>query len=127
MWNDAVSPNGCGPVFYYNVTIVALMDPSDMMTMETNDNVAVFSDLNNGTSYKISVAAVNRVGTGPFSEICVNTSTGNVYRLMMFNIRKQYKHVYELYSSKVMLQVLNAYSCNTITCLPLTLVHNFLS
>ena len=76
VWNDAVSPNGCGPVFYYNVTAVNLVNPSDMMTRETSDNVAGFSNLRSNTSYKISVSAVNRAGTGPSTMITVTTLTG---------------------------------------------------
>ena len=75
VWNDAVSPSGCGPIFYYIVTVVNLMDPSEMMTMETRDNVARFSNLRSGTSYNISVAAVNREGTASSSMINVTTLT----------------------------------------------------
>ena len=43
--------------------------------METRDNVARFSNLRSGTSYHISVAAVNREGTAPSSMINVTTLT----------------------------------------------------
>ena len=75
MWNDTVSSNGCGPAFYHNVTAVNLMDPSDMISMQTSHNVAEFSNLRSDMSYNISVAAVNRAGTGPLSMITVTTLT----------------------------------------------------
>ena len=75
MWNDAVSPSGCGPVFYYNVTVVNLMEPGSMRTIVTNNNVTGVYNLRNNTSYNISVAAINRAGTGPSSVIAVTTLT----------------------------------------------------
>ena len=76
MWNDALSPTTrCGPVIFYDVTIVNLMDPSEMMTVERRDNVTGFYNLRSNTSYNISVAAVNRAGTGPSSVITVTTLT----------------------------------------------------
>ena len=77
VWNDAVSPNGCGTVFYYIAIAVNLMDRSDMMTMEPRDNVTEFSNLINGTSYEISVFAINRVGNGTSSMINVTTLHDN--------------------------------------------------
>ena len=73
-WDEAVSPSGCGPVFYYIVTAVNLADASDMITIETLENVTEVSNLRNCTSYDISVAAVNRAGTGPSSMVTVPTS-----------------------------------------------------
>ena len=64
-WDSADSPSVCGPLLYYNVTIVNLVDPSNMNSTQETGNRAEFPNLNNGTSYNISVAAVNRVGTGP--------------------------------------------------------------
>ena len=64
-WDSPDSPSDCGPVFYYIVTIDS---GNDMNTFEER---AEFSNLINGTNYTISVAAVNRVGTGPASTINV--------------------------------------------------------
>ena len=71
IWDDAVSPNGCGPVFHYSVTI---MSSSFLNDMDTQQKRAEYSNLTNGTDYTISVAAVNRVGSGPSSMISVTTS-----------------------------------------------------
>ena len=76
-WDPADSPSDCGLVFYYNVTIVNLCNAYDMNTVVTNQKIAEFSNLRNGNSYHISVAAVNRAGTGPSSMITVTTLTGN--------------------------------------------------
>ena len=87
VWNYAVSPSGCGPVLYYNVTAVNSANPSDMYIMKTRENVAILSDLGEGTSYIISVVAVNRAGTGPSSVI-------NVTTLLPGNGKsKQYKYI----------------------------------
>ena len=67
-WDSPDGPSNCGPVFYYIVTIVG------RNAMNTFEERAEFSDLINGTNYTISVAAVNRAGTGPTSMITV---TGN--------------------------------------------------
>ena len=64
-WDPPDSPSDCGPVFYYIVTTVGI---SDVNTFEER---AEFSNLINGTNYIISVAAVNRAGTGPASTINV--------------------------------------------------------
>ena len=74
---DSVIPSDCGPILYYTVTAVISADASDRNTMEKRQTTAEFSNLRNGTSYNISVAAVNRVDTGPSSVITVNTLTGN--------------------------------------------------
>ena len=74
-WDPADSPSGCGPLLYYNVIIVNLDDPSDMNSTEVTINRAELPNLNNGTSYNISVAAVNRVGIGPISSITETTKT----------------------------------------------------
>ena len=76
-WNHAASPSDCGPVFYYNVTIVNLCNAYDMNTVVTNQTTTVFFNLRNGNSHIINVAAVNRAGTGPSSMITVTTLTGN--------------------------------------------------
>ena len=78
MWDQAVSPSDCGPVFYYVVTAVNLMAPINMITIATSNNIATVSNLRSDTSYNISVAAVNRVGTGSSSVITVTTLTDNV-------------------------------------------------
>ena len=75
MWNGAISPSGCEPVLYYIVTAVSFIDPSNILTMVTRDNVAEFFNLRSDTSYNISAAAVNRAGTGPSSVITVTTLT----------------------------------------------------
>ena len=64
-WDPPDNPSDCGPVFYYIVTTVGI---SDMNTFEER---AELSNSINGTNYTISVAAVNRVGTGPASTIIV--------------------------------------------------------
>ena len=74
-WNSANSPSDCGPVLYYTVIAVSLVNATDVNNMEQVEGTrAVFSNLKNGTNYNISVAGVNRVGTGPVSTIIV---TGN--------------------------------------------------
>ena len=72
-WDPAISP-GCGSVLYYNVIATSLADASDRNAIVTSQTIAGFSGLMNGTSYNISVAAVNRAGSGPSSTINV---TGN--------------------------------------------------
>ena len=85
MWDPAVSPSGCGPVFYYIVTAVNLMD-SSTITMEAFGNVATIRMLSDGTTYHISVAAVNRAGTGPSSSmISVTTLINSGGKIIMFN------------------------------------------
>jgi len=71
MW-DPDSPN-CGPVLYYNVIIVNSVDVNDMNITELSGNTIEFSNLIKNTTYIISVAAVNRVGTGLTSTINVTT------------------------------------------------------
>ena len=73
-WDPAVSPDDCGPVLYYNVIATSLADASDRNTIVTSQTIAGLSGLRNGTSYNVSVAAVNRAGSGPSSTIIV---TGN--------------------------------------------------
>ena len=72
-WDPANSANDCGPVLYY-MTATSLADTSYRITIVTSQTIAIFSGLRNGTSYNISVAAVNRAGSGPSSTIIV---TGN--------------------------------------------------
>ena len=76
-WDPADFPSGCGPLLYYNVTIVNLIDASDMNSSEESVNRAEFSNLKSCTSYNISVAAVNRAGIGPISTTIETTLTGN--------------------------------------------------
>ena len=73
-WDPADSPN-CGPVLYYTVTIVNLVDAADMNTTITSQTRAEFSNLINGTSYHISVIAVNRAGSGPTTPIITSTTS----------------------------------------------------
>ena len=70
MWDDAVSPSDCGPVLHYDVTI---MGSSFLNNMDTQQTRADYSNLPNGANYTISVAAVNRAGTGTSSMITVTT------------------------------------------------------
>ena len=74
VWDPARSPN-CGPVLYYTVTIVNSVDDNDRNTTELSGRRTEFSNLINGTHYTISVAAVNRAGTGATSRIIVATLT----------------------------------------------------
>ena len=67
-WDPADYPDDCGPVFYYTVTATSLADASDRNTIVWGPRVEL-SDLINGTEYNISVAAVNRAGSGPSSTI----------------------------------------------------------
>ena len=64
-WDPPNSPSDCGPVFYYIVTVDG-RNPMNVFEERTG-----FSNLINGTNYTISVAAVNRAGTGPASTINV--------------------------------------------------------
>ena len=73
-WDPADSPN-CGPVLYYNVTIVNSVNANDMNTTQLSVTRIEFCNLINGTSYNISVAAVNRAGTGPSITTTVATLT----------------------------------------------------
>ena len=73
VWDLADSPN-CGPVLYYNLTIVNLNDVTDMNITMTSQNVAEFSNLITGASYNISVTAVNRADSGPTTSIITNTT-----------------------------------------------------
>ena len=80
-WNPAISPGGCGPVFYYNVTI---MNATYANATETSETTATFSNLEDGVQYYISVVAVNRAGTGPSRQISV--TTGKSYSLLMNSV-----------------------------------------
>ena len=71
VWDPADSPN-CGPVLNYTVTIVNSVNANDMNTTQSNKTRVEFSNLINGTSYNISVAAVNRAGTGPASSTIID-------------------------------------------------------
>ena len=73
VWDPADSPY-CGPVSYI-VTIVNSVNASDMNTTKTRGTRAEFFNLINGTSYNISVAAVNRIGSGPSITTTVSTLT----------------------------------------------------
>ena len=74
VWGPADSPN-CGSVLYYTVTIVNSVDDNDRNTTELSGTRTEFSNLINGTHYTISVAAINRAGTGQTSTINVTTLT----------------------------------------------------
>ena len=82
MWDRAVSPSGCGPVFYYTVTV---MNSSFVNNTDTQHTRADFSNLINGTKYNISVVAVNRAGPGPSSMITV-TTTDTEGKIIMFSV-----------------------------------------
>ena len=73
-WDPAVSPSDCGPVLHYIVTAESLVDASDNITIKARQNRAEFSSIMKGTNYTISVAAVNRAGSGPSSTIIVTGS-----------------------------------------------------
>ena len=74
VWDPADSPN-CGPVLYYNVTIVNTVNATEMNTATLNDTRLKIFNLMSGTSYTITVAAVNRAGTGLTSTVTVITHT----------------------------------------------------
>ena len=76
-WNPTFDASHCGPVLYYTVTATSLADDNDRNTSVVWGTRAELSDLINGISYTISVAAVNRVGTGPSSMINVTALSGN--------------------------------------------------
>ena len=80
-WDSAISPSGCGSVRYI-ITVVNLMDAGDMRVVDQMQNKIDFTNLMTGTIYTISVAAVNRAGSGPSSTINI---TGNAIGIM-FNI-----------------------------------------
>ena len=84
-WDPADSPNDCGSVLRYTVTATSLVDGSVRSPERLNQRVAEFSSLINGTNYAISVAAVNRAGTGPSSTIIVTGNTG-MYRKITFSV-----------------------------------------
>jgi len=69
---DHDSPN-CGPVLYYYVIIVNSVDVNDMNITQSSEIRAKVSNLIKTTTYIISVAAVNRGGTGPTSTINITT------------------------------------------------------
>ena len=73
-WDPANSPSGCEPL-YYSLTIVNSVNASDTISSGEIMTRAEFSNLKNGTSYNISVAAVNRVGIGPISTFTLYTHT----------------------------------------------------
>jgi len=56
VWDPADSPN-CGPVLYYNVIIVNSFDVNDMNITESSEIRTKVSNLTNGTTYNIIVAA----------------------------------------------------------------------
>ena len=75
IWDPAVSPSDCGPVLYYNVIATSLADASDRNTIVTSQTIAGLSGLRNDTSYNISVAAVNKAGSGLSSTIIVTDNS----------------------------------------------------
>ena len=76
-WNPTFDASDCGPVLYYTVTATSLADDNDRNTIVVWGTIAELSDLMNGIDYTISVAAVNRAGTGPSSMINVTALSGN--------------------------------------------------
>ena len=76
-WSPTFDASHCGPVLYYTVTATSLADDNDRNTIVVWGTRAELSDLINGISYTISVAAVNREGTRPSSMINVTTLSGN--------------------------------------------------
>ena len=74
VWDPADSPN-CGPVLNYNVTIVNSVNGTEMSTTTLNDTRLEIFNLMSGTAYNITVAAVNRAGTGLTSTVTVTTRT----------------------------------------------------
>ena len=86
-WNPTFDASKCGPVLYYTVTATSLADDNDRNTIVVWGTRAELSDLMNGINYTISVAAVNRAGTGPSSMI---TLSGNEGIMFMNN---SYKYV----------------------------------
>ena len=76
-WNPTFDASDCGPVLYYTLTATSLADDNDRNTIVVWGIRAELSDLINGISYTISVAAVNRAGTGPSSMITVTALSGN--------------------------------------------------
>ena len=77
-WNPTFDVSDCGPVLYYTVTATSLADVNDRNTIVWGPR-AEFSNLLNDTEYKISVAAVNRAGSGPSSTIIVTNERRGSY------------------------------------------------
>ena len=92
-----------GPIFYYDVTVRSLDDGIIRSTQRTSQTTAQFSNLLNGTDYNISVAAVNRAGSGPSSTINV---TGNAIGTYINNV----KGWMQIYEAKQMVNLIT--SCN---------------
>ena len=84
-WNPAISPD-CGPVLSYTVSATNLVDGSVRNPGRLSQRVAEFSNLIDGTNYNISVAAVNRAGTGPSSTIIVTGNAIGTYCKITFSI-----------------------------------------
>ena len=77
-WDSAISPSSCGSVRYI-VTVVNVTDAGDIKIINQVQNKIDFTNLMIGTNYTISVAAVNRAGSGPLSTINVTgNAIGNV-------------------------------------------------
>ena len=89
-WNPTFDASDCGPVLYYTVTATSLADVSDRSTVVWGPR-AELSNLLNGTNYNISVAAVNRAGSGPSSTVIVVTGNG------MYNTVAIYKISFEVF------------------------------
>ena len=66
-WNDADNYD-CGPTLYYKGNIL-----NSIYIIGPTDRRFKFSNLMSNISYVISIAAVNRIGTGPTSTITVTT------------------------------------------------------
>ena len=83
-WNSAISHSGCGDVCYI-VTVVNLMDAGDVRMINQTQNKINITNSNNGAMYNISVAAVNRAGTGPLSTIIVTgNAIGDIHCLYIY-------------------------------------------
>ena len=87
LWNATPGDSGpvvdCGPVVNYVVTAVNSPDADDMRNVTVKEEEATISNLDKGTTYTITVVAVNRAGSGPPSTINVTTDKGKV---IMFNV-----------------------------------------
>ena len=75
-WDPSFDVSDCGPLLYNTVTVTSSADDSDRNTIVVWGPRAEFSDLINDINYNISVAAVNRAGSGPSSIIIVTSDGG---------------------------------------------------
>ena len=61
-WDHATSPADCGTISYI-LNLYSLNGTDDNITKTITENRAQFKDLNNGTTYLITITAVNRAGS----------------------------------------------------------------